>query len=152
MRGDYQGKLELSRTCPPTNEDIFPAGKWQRVRAILRRTSRPTESVSSFAAFPFPRGLVVVVDASIATESMEASPSRVGGLRPSAFDGVDMVVSPAGREGVDLRGMMRLLGQVSADRADRCGVSIKARFESRLCWNAKPMQRLNLWWVWKHFL
>lgn len=64
----------------------------------------PTESASSFAAFPLAFNFVAV-EASVATDSTEVSPSWVGMPPPSTFDGIDTVVFPAEVEEVDFRGM-----------------------------------------------
>jgi hypothetical protein len=67
----------------------------------------PTESASSLAVllcvFDF-----VVAEPSVATESMEVSPSTVDIAVPSKFEGMEMVVSPAETEDVDFRGIMRV--------------------------------------------
>lgn len=48
----------------------------------------------------------MVAEASVATDRMEVSPpSRVGATAASAFEGRDMVVSPAEVDEVDFRGM-----------------------------------------------
>jgi hypothetical protein len=77
-------------------------------------TSTPTESASSLTDLPFTRDLLVVLGASVATESMEVSPSRFGPGTASASDGIDMVVSPAEVDEVDFRGMVGLLVELGA--------------------------------------
>jgi hypothetical protein len=81
-------------------------------------TSTPTESASSFAALPFTFAFVAV-DASVATDSLDVSPSRFTPAGPSALEGMDIVVSPADVEEVDLRGMagVAVSTEVSASRA-----------------------------------
>jgi len=77
-------------------------------------TSTPTESASSLTDLPFTRDLLVVLGASVATESIEVSPSMVGPGTASASDGIEIVVSPAEADEVDFRGMTGLLVELGA--------------------------------------
>lgn len=113
----------------------------------LVHTSTPTESASSLpAALPFTFAFVLVDASSVATESLEVSPSGVGPGTASALDGRDIVVSPAEVDEVDFRGMEGLERLVldGADHAGQDGLSIKAGLGSRFERNAKVARRLDL--------
>lgn len=83
----------------------------------------PRDSWSSLAAFPFALGFVTV-EASVATDSTDVSPScaRLAGF--SAFEGMETVASPAGVEDVDFRGM---ISEVRAGRVEQahCGTEVE---------------------------
>ncbi len=103
LEGPLQGRDSKGKII--SSGWFFPV----RSRDVEIRTSTPSESASSLAALPFTRGLLVVVEASVATESMEVSPpSRFdpGPGSPSPLAGVGMAVSPAVVDEVDFRGMV----------------------------------------------